>query len=548
MGVSLTNGLFTDPHTSDTMVNPRELHRRASLLAGFALPILLIVAGCGVTDVPDNAAPLEEAAFAVISDTVSLQSPTAASSGSPAYVSFLPGTFPSGTTVLIRNERTTVQREATLVAGGLDPVPVTAQVGDRLLFTVATTSGGPTTYASVVPARRRPRVVRFNPPRGRTDVAISAAVVIVFSEPVDAATVTGATVSLKSEGGVTVAGEVRVSADGLSATFVPAVSLTANTLYRLELTEDVRDLDGSPIEAPRETSFRTRGVPSGTGESTPQPLPPALTRNAIAFRNFFGGIMLMASYGGGSLSIPGTTADDGEPAWSPDGARIVLARSARFTEPGLFILELAGSGRAIPTGQRGDEPAWSPDGTKIAFSSRRTGNSEIYVMNADGSDAIRLTDDAANDISPAWSPDGRRIAFVRTPDRTSQGTLLVMNADGSGAAPLQQDGASPAWSPDGRRIAFAKLITDPWRMDIYVMNADGTGVEQLTRNPTNAMSYGPTWSPDGARIAFAHSADADMFPYQIYVMNADGTGIEYLGPDAQGNLVSASYAPAWSPR
>ena len=60
----------------------------------------------------------------------------------------------------------------------------------------------------------------------------------------------------------------------------------------------------------------------------------------------------------------------------------------------------------------GRNPAWSPDGSRIAFSSNRDGDSEIYVMNADGSGVTPLTDNSDQDYSPAWSPDGSRIAFV----------------------------------------------------------------------------------------------------------------------------------------
>ena len=79
-------------------------------------------------------------------------------------------------------------------------------------------------------------------------------------------------------------------------------------------------------------------------------------------------------------------------------------------------------------------PAWSPDGTRIAFSSERDGNSDIYVMNPDGSNKVRLTEHAAIDTDPAWSPAGTRIAF--TSNRESFPAIWVMNADGTGATRL----------------------------------------------------------------------------------------------------------------
>ena len=85
-------------------------------------------------------------------------------------------------------------------------------------------------------------------------------------------------------------------------------------------------------------------------------------------------------------------------------------------------------------------PAWSPDGRKLAFVSDRDGNSEVYVMNANGSGQRNLTRNPAFDADPAWSPDGRKIAFVS--NRDGSYGVYVMNADGSGQRRLAQ--RSPA--------------------------------------------------------------------------------------------------------
>src|SRR4051794_3526132 len=127
---------------------------------------------------------------------------------------------------------------------------------------------------------------------------------------------------------------------------------------------------------------------------------------------------------------------------------------------------------------------------RIAFSSLRDGNSEIYVMNQDGSAQTRLTFDPAEDTQPSWSPDGRRIAFVRA------GNIFVMNADGSGQFGLTNSvgpvaNSEPDFSPDGKRIAFHSNRTGIFH--IFVMNADGTGVAQLTSNVGN--DFQPAWSP-----------------------------------------------------
>ena len=74
-------------------------------------------------------------------------------------------------------------------------------------------------------------------------------------------------------------------------------------------------------------------------------------------------------------------------------------------------------------------PAFSPDGRKIAFGSSRSGDFEIYAMNADGSDIVRLTQSPGLDARPAWSPDGTRIAF--TSNRDGNYEIYVMDTDGS---------------------------------------------------------------------------------------------------------------------
>lgn len=132
------------------------------------------------------------------------------------------------------------------------------------------------------------------------------------------------------------------------------------------------------------------------------------------------------------------------PTWSPDGK--VIAYDSDF---GLHLTSEDGSigGQsynhslyALSTDIRDASPAWSPDGTKIAFMFRQHDHWEIYVMNADGSNRVRLTKEEPftprppNNVSPAWSPDGRHIAFFT--DRNGKWELYVMNADGSNQRPM----------------------------------------------------------------------------------------------------------------
>ena len=129
------------------------------------------------------------------------------------------------------------------------------------------------------------------------------------------------------------------------------------------------------------------------------------------------------------------------------------------------------------------QPTWSPDARRIAFVSGRDGNWNIYVANADGSGTTRLTHHAASDWRPSWSPDGRRIAFVsiRDSDRSSfppNSDIYSVNADGTELTRLTDNdmvNGAPAWSPDGRRIVFSSS-RGHGRSGVFVMNPDGSEI------------------------------------------------------------------------
>ena len=180
--------------------------------------------------------------------------------------------------------------------------------------------------------------------------------------------------------------------------------------------------------------------------------------------------------------------------------------------------------------------AQSSDG-RIAFISNRDGNWEIYAMNADGSDVVRLTDNSADDGCQSWSSDGRRIAFEST--RDGYYAIYAMNADGSNRTRLTNNPSAgdgcPSWSPDGRRIAFQS--DRDGNQEIYAMNADGSNQRRLTSN--DARDRDPAWSPDGRRIAFSSERDGNS---EIYVMNADGSGVVRVTNNSDYDGV-----PAWSP-
>jgi dipeptidyl aminopeptidase/acylaminoacyl peptidase len=184
------------------------------------------------------------------------------------------------------------------------------------------------------------------------------------------------------------------------------------------------------------------------------------------------------------------------------------------------------------------EAAFPGSNGKIAFLKVLDGNKEIYVMNADGSNQYRLTDNEAYDAQPSWSPDGNKIVFWS--DRDGRGDLYTINADGTNLINITNtpeiNEYHPDWSPDGTKIAFASSAT-AGKGDIYVMNIDGTDPTRLTDDDQQA--YCPVWSPDGTKIAFCRMPDN----YHIYLMNSDGTNESEL---PTSSLRSAMH-PSWSP-
>lgn len=234
-----------------------------------------------------------------------------------------------------------------------------------------------------------------------------------------------------------------------------------------------------------------------------------------------------------------------------DGGSTTLQRTTGTDEtfafdevtPGEYTVAATAAGLACPVRSATVRAA---DTTAVDLicqpSGERSVGGAIYIANADGTNAIRLT----RGDHPDWSPAGAKIAFER------DGRIHVVEADGSNETRLAR-GTAPDWSPDGRRIVFAELDCSlscgTGRFGIAVMNADGSGLTRLVGGDvieSSSLGVGnPAWSPDGQWIAFEHLGDGDMRPHQIYVMRADGGQPRRLTSEAGTQYAESD--PEWSP-
>ena len=275
-------------------------------------------------------------------------------------------------------------------------------------------------------------------------------------------------------------------------------------------------------------------------------------------------IYVMDDDGKNQRNLTNHPSDDYAPSWSPDGTRIAFM-SDRDGNYEIYVMDADGGNQQNLTNHPEDEkaPAWSPDGKRIAFVSDRDRlldihgfpTSEIYVMDADGENPQNLTNNPADDWSPSWSPDGKRIVFMSYRDGHFIGDfeeitseIYVMDADGGNQQRLTENRKndwSPSWSPDGTRIVFSSDRKGDWvNYEIYVMDADGGNLQRLTENRNNDWS--PSWSPDGKRIAFSSDRKGDFESFEIYVMDADGGNQQNLTNHPRNDGSPAWFVPAFA--
>jgi Tol biopolymer transport system component len=356
------------------------------------------------------------------------------------------------------------------------------------------------------------------------------------------------------------------SPDGRQIAFMAPVGAELETLYVMDADgTGVRQIPGLPENA---TSPSWQPIPS----DQPAPTPGPMANGPIYFR-----------VGGGeggsrieSIDPDGTDRrvvfPEGSPvhysriAFSPDGTRIVFDDFLSGAYGIMTADPEGGNVVRLTDGVNDSWAAWSPDGSKILFSSTSYDASigpcepgfphefgcptDIYVMDADGSNVTRLTEDPRPEFMPVWSPDGSRIAFVREADPVPAAfdAIFTMDPDGTDVRQVSSaDGGSdfwPSWSPDGSTIVFAAIRREDW--GIWAVDADGSNERMILGGMGAGYVDNPVWSPDGTLIAFVGNLAIDDYSPDdaLYVMRPDGSNVTPIA-DAPGIGVAGDIA--WQP-
>jgi alpha-tubulin suppressor-like RCC1 family protein len=457
-----------------------------------------------------------------------------------AYVSLPRGSVPAGATATITSPHASGTLTVPITDGGFDPVPIEAVAGDQL--TIRITYRNQTPQAEItagVPERAPPTIVRTVPPRDKVDVPLNARVVVVFSEPVDPATISNGSIRLIGPAG-TIAGTVSLLPGTTAAVVFQASTLLApDADYRVEISDDVRDLSGDPLQAAVSIEFSTGNTEVGTVRRV------TLIPDAVLVA--VGSSVQLLAEGQDSL---GRLAEGAATSWSSDDPAV-----ASVSASGLVTAHAPGETRIRATIESGTGSTLVQVAGTIAPVASVEVTGQHLTTPAGGK--LRLTaiarDDQGNVLpsrAVTWSTNNATIATVRP--TTGQGGVVDGLAVGTAAITATIGGISRSASISvvaaglpyedivaGGNIACA-LTSDSWAMCWGMDAYGGLG----TGDPT--YDYRPRFLP-GPVVGGHRFASLSLGEHHNCGLTADGTaycwGINYEGQLGVGTRSGPELCP-----
>ncbi|HEX5818733.1 MAG TPA: Ig-like domain-containing protein [Gemmatimonadales bacterium] len=502
---------------------------RKRLAAGLALSLLM--ACSDRTADPTPAPPTGDPSILLSAPVSQSLLDDGGTSSTLVFVSARLGTFPRGAraTVARRGSRTAV--EARVAGGGFDAVPLRASVGDEIEVVVTDSAGARRVETGTARAPARPKVVRTSPRPTRSDVPLNSIVQVVFSAPMDAASVAAALELYHGE--TRVPGTVALTDQaGTIASFVPEAPFAPSTDYRLVLAASARDVLGQALDSSVVVTFTT-GAPTSAPpinvvaiDREVERLEPGEAADVRAFvcaQRSVPCVEVTAELSWTSTS-PGVAVVEGLGATAGPGqaritavsvgeARIVAAAGGQSDTMALYVSVSSANTAANELVFSSQDPSGPPN--------QYPTSANLFAIRADGTGLTQLTRGAANRYTqPSVARDGRIVFVDGLVDGIYPVELSVRERDGTvhplSPSATQGLASCPTWSPDTRYIAYVKDGS------IRVVRTDGSGsiVAQINGYGDSRVAC-PSWSPDGTRLSFGLVSgfgamlavtDATLFP------------------------------------
>jgi cysteinyl-tRNA synthetase len=304
----------------------------------------------------------------------------------------------------------------------------------------------------------------------------------------------------------------------------------------------------SPIVPGASQTFTVTFSPLTTGTKTASLTIPSNDLDESTYRIKLTGCGDRCSYYDKAKNLTSdSTADDQNPAFSPDGETLLFS-SIKNVLGAKYIIKkmdlLTGKVTLLTDETDGDNinmpgSSWNKTTNMICFFSNRYGNFEILMMDDTGGSLDRITNRPATDTEATFSPDGQWVVFQSDYYRSRDiHKIKIDDVLSANLTNLLGDDIKPNWSPQGNKIVFQSNRDGNW--EIYTMNADGTDVRNITNDPADDTD--PSWSPDGTKIVYASTRGGLAEP-EIFVINAAGID----EPERITDYAGYDGAPSFSP-